>query len=124
MDDFKWVTPSIYTKGVLKLRRNHIAAMIGYQMLVHGGIDEDGNYLNDSFYLSFNPIKWSKVIISNEREAPHLAYHAAAMVLPMDLVISTKTNVYNLPMTGIGGLKLSSLRVRNKQFNISIRLNI
>ena len=84
----------------LKLRRNHVACLVGSQMFIHGGIDEDGNYLCDSFLLSLNNNKWAKVKINNFRRniiLPKLAYHSCCLVVPYEIQIHPRFNIYKIP---------------------------
>ena len=97
LEDRNWISPPLQTKMVLKLRRNHIAKSIGHHMLIHGGISEDDEYLNDCFVLNFSPIKWQSLSINPDSEAPTLAWHSACLVLPSDQLYSNKLNIYKLP---------------------------
>ena len=84
----------------LKLRRNHVACLVGSQMFIHGGIDEDGNYLCDSFLLSLNNNKWAKAKINNFRRniiLPKLAYHSCCLVVPYEIQIHPRFNIYKIP---------------------------
>ncbi len=74
-------------------------------MFVHGGISEEGDYLNDCHLLNFHPIKWTKCVMkkgSNEEEkSPILSYHTCCLVLSDDLN-NIKLNVYNIPFLKSG----------------------
>ena len=99
----------------LKLRRNHIACLVGQQMLVHGGIDEEGEYLDDTFLLSLgNTYKWSKGKFSNfnkRHRFPKLAYHSCCLVIPSELQKHPKFNIYKFPEIPIGSI---NSRIREK----------
>ena len=55
-----------------ELRRNHIAELMGSQMIIHGGISDNNEILNDIFLLNFNPIKWNVVSINPYTPGPKL----------------------------------------------------
>jgi hypothetical protein len=103
LEDRQWSTPSLFTKGTLKLRRNHIAIVIGHHMFVHGGISEEEEYLSDSFILTLSPsLKWNPCAISSDFEPPTLAWHSVCLVLPSDQRNNPKTNIYKIPEQNIG----------------------
>ena len=64
---------------------------------MHGGISEDGNYLNDCYNLNLIPLKWNILPILNENESPHLASHSACLVLQSELLNNPKLNIFKLP---------------------------
>ena len=86
-------------------------------MLVHGGISEEGEYLNDSVILSFVPLKWHHCVLSKYIEipdskdlflfnpelsslncaAPALAYHSCCLVLQSEVKVNNKFNIYKYP---------------------------
>lgn len=107
-----WSTPIVYTKATLRLRKNHIAELIGNQMFIHGGISEDNDYLDDCFILNLSQMKWQTLFIDDRVEGPALAGHTSCLVLPHDIKYSNRINIYKLPEQSIG--KLSVDRVNNK----------
>jgi hypothetical protein len=66
-------------------------------MLVHGGQNENNEYLNDTYLLSFSPVKWHVANIHDDTKGPYLAGHASAFVLPSEMKLSHKMNVYKYP---------------------------
>ena len=84
-------------KPFFPLRRNHISCMIGSHMFIHGGISDKGEYLNDSYILNLNPIRWSSLIFSKYTIHPKLAYHSCALVVSSDIRESIKFNIYHFP---------------------------
>ena len=78
-------------------RRNHIAAFIGAQMLIHGGINENGKVLNDSYLLNINKLKWNKCIIDKNCYWPKLYGHASSLVIPLACLLNPKFNIYSFP---------------------------
>ena len=92
-----WSSPPILTSSFLKLRRHHISCLIGQQMLIHGGISETGEYLNDMILLNLNPYKWVPCPISSYSENPTLAMHSCALVVQNDIKNSIKFNIFKFP---------------------------
>ena len=92
-----WNAPPLLTANYLKLRRHHISCVIGQHMLVHGGISETGEYLNDCYLLSLNPYKWVSASIAPYCENPTLAMHSCALVVQSDIKNSSKFNIYKYP---------------------------
>ena len=78
-------------------RRNHIAIFIGQQMFIHGGINENGNVLNDSFLLNVNQLRWSKCNIDKMCHCPKLFGHACSLVIPTIYLYNPKFNIYSIP---------------------------
>ena len=71
-----WSTNN-YNYFLFKIRRNHIACLIGSQMLIHGGVDENDEILDDSYLLNLtNNLIWSKTSIMPILIPPKLAYHS------------------------------------------------
>jgi len=71
-----------YLKGhgdLVEPRRNHAAVIVGKHMLIHGGIDNKGMYLNDLMIFNLNTYKWQ---VADERNAEHtgIAFHKACPV--------------------------------------------
>lgn len=102
LEDRTWSCPVLYTKSTLKMRRNLVSCAIGQHMLIHGGISEDEEYLNDVYLLQFTPLKWVSVSLNTESENPTLAWHACCLVLPSEQMFSPKLNIYKLPEVGVG----------------------
>lgn len=126
----RWHSPSVYTKSLMKMRRNHIAVLVGQLIFIHGGLSEDNEYLNDSYLLSFSPLKWNvcsiktniniyktaeENIISSSSincSPPNLVGHAACLVLQNDIRKNPKFNIYKYPESNSNNL--SSLKTNYK----------
>ena len=109
-----WLTNS-YNYFLFKLRRNHIACLIGSQMLIHGGIDEDGQILDDTYLLNLNNnnnnnFVWSKASIMPILIPPKLAYHSCCLVITSDILYSNKFNIYRIPNSFIAKKLNSHIR--------------
>ncbi len=90
-----WFSP--LEKPFFPLRRNHISCMIGSHMFIHGGISDKGEYLNDSYILNLNPIRWSSLTFSKYTIYPKLAYHSCSLVVSSDIRESQRFNIYHYP---------------------------
>ena len=100
IDQNYWETNNYNSTIYLKLRRNHVACLVGSQMFIHGGIDEEGNYLCDSFLLNLNNNIWMKAKINHFRKhitLPKLAYHSCCLVVPYEIQIHPRFNIYKIP---------------------------
>ena len=92
-----WSTNN-YNYFLFKLRRNHIACLIGSQMLIHGGVDESGEILDDSYLLNLtNNLIWSKTSIMPILIPPKLAYHSCCLVITSDIIFNNKFSIYKIP---------------------------
>ena len=80
-----------------KLRRNHIACLIGQQILFHGGVDLENEVLDDCLLLNLNPLKWIKLAINSYSPLPKVYGHAACLVVPSNILIYTRFNIYRYP---------------------------
>jgi hypothetical protein len=105
----QWITSSFNSKNSLELRRNHVADLIGQQMIIHGGLNEDNITLSDTYILNLSPLKWSAVSISEFTAPPALSSHGSAVVLPAEIRYNVRTSIYKFPENGYG--KLTSTRV-------------
>ena len=95
MDNKIWYSPNLKTVNKLKLRRNHISVSIGNQMFIHGGIDEDDNFLKDCYVLNYSPLKWQNINTSDY--IPQLAFHKCCLVLPKSIRKNKYLNIYKIP---------------------------
>ncbi len=108
MDNKMWYSPNLKTFNKLKLRRNHIGVSIGNQMFIHGGIDEDDNYLKDCYLLNYSPLKWQNIITSEY--IPQLAFHKCCLVLPKSIRKNKYLNIYKIPEEN----NLNTINIMNK----------
>jgi hypothetical protein len=82
-------------------------------MFIHGGINENGEYLNDSFLFTFYPPRWTQCVIIDSNNSPYLAGHAACLVLPTEIKYHSKMSMYKLPELGYG-------KFNSKVYNIKL----
>ena len=85
-------------------RRNHIAELVGNELIIMGGINENNEILNDvhSLNLNFpNGIKerWKEVDITNagDVETPYLFGHASALAVQAVVARYNKFSIYKYP---------------------------
>ena len=116
LKDKEWKAPMNYSSNVLKPRKNHIAEVLGNQMIIHGGVDESGNILGDVYSFNFETCKFVPIYLSdfyvlnsgynnnanntylnnvNNSNSPERAWHSSAMVAPYDLKFNNKNFLYN-----------------------------
>ena len=83
---------------LFKPRRNHIACLIASQMIIHGGVDETGDILDDSYILNLtNNLVWSKTAIMPIFIPPKLAYHSCCLVVTSELLYNSNFSIYRIP---------------------------
>ncbi len=95
--DDTWYFPTVYTKSILPLRRNHIAETFSNFMIIQGGLNDEGSFLNDTYIFNYIQLKWLELTIDDSLEFPYAAYHAACFILPKELKNTTKLSIYKLP---------------------------
>ena len=87
-------------------RKNHIAELIGCQMLIHGGLNENNEVLNDCYYFNINQLKWSVTPISKTTPSPRLYGHTSCLVIPKEYYNHHKLTVVSYPEIEIGNNRL------------------
>ena len=98
----KWIKPNIINKNYVPQRRNHIAELIGNQLVIMGGIDEDDNILNDTYFINLSTIetgkgRWHELSISSNTPGPYLFGHSSSFVFKKLLLKDNKLSVYQYP---------------------------
>lgn len=98
LDDNVWYSPVISSKNAPRPRRNHVAELIGNQMIIHGGINENGEIANNCYLLNLTPpLKWLKISVSSFETGPFLYGHASALVVPQVIRNSYRFSLYKYP---------------------------
>ena len=96
----------------VKFRRNHIGIGIGSTMFIHGGIDDDGNYLNDMWIFDCLKYKWSPLIYRNLIKIPKIAYHSSTLVIKnKSLFYHKDLNIYKFPESSISKGKIGKVKI-------------
>ena len=78
-------------------RKNHIAELVGNQMLIHGGINENNQVVGDCYYLNLTQLKWGACPIIRTTPSPRLYGHSSVLVLPKEYYASNKLSIFNYP---------------------------
>ena len=78
-------------------RKNHIAELVGNQMLIHGGINENNQVVGDCYYLNLSQLKWGACPIIRTTPSPRLYGHSSVLVLPKEYYASNKLSIFNYP---------------------------
>ena len=78
-------------------RKSHIAVFVGPQMLIHGGINEEGKTLDDSYLFNMHLLTWNKCIINKICQYPKLWGHSSCLVIPSQILYNPKFNIYSFP---------------------------
>ena len=85
-------------------RRNHIAELIGSDLVIMGGINENNDILNDVYSLNLNfpngiKERWKEVDIVNTMnvETPYLFGHASALAVQSAVAKCNKFSLYKYP---------------------------
>ena len=87
-------------------RKNHICELIGSQMIIHGGLNEINEILNDCYFLNLNQLKWSISSINKSTPSPKLYGHSSCLVLPKEYYQSHKLTIYSYPDMEIANNRL------------------
>ena len=86
-------------------RRGHIAQLIGNNIFYHGGITDDGEVLNDCFFLNLNSYKCFFCAVSDKFFSPKLYGHTSCLILPKEYN-EKKLDIYFFPEVEITNTKI------------------
>ena len=87
-------------------RKNHIAELIGNHMLIHGGLNESNEILNDCYFLNLNQLRWGVCFINRNTPSPRLYGHTSCLVLPKEYYQSHRLTIYSYPEMETGSNRL------------------
>ena len=87
-------------------RKNHIAELIGNHMLIHGGLNESNEILNDCYLLNLNQLRWGVCFINRNTPSPRLYGHTSCLVLPKEYYQSHRLTIYSYPEMETGSNRL------------------
>ena len=107
-------SPLFPNKNFPILRRNHICELIGNYMIIHGGITENNEILNDIFLFNINIFNyiinkerdyninisneiWKKLILYPDCKIPYLYGHSSTLVIPNDIINNKDFSIYKYP---------------------------
>ena len=85
------------SKGGPCKRKNHIAELIGNTMLIHGGLDEDEQILDDCYILNLLTLKWFIPVINLNTPHPKVYGHSSCLVVPNSVITNGAFSVYKIP---------------------------
>ena len=85
------------SKGGPCKRKNHIAELIGNTMLIHGGLDEEDQILDDCFILNLLTLKWFIPVINLNTPHPKVYGHSSCLVVPNSVITNNAFSVYKIP---------------------------
>jgi len=115
IDNNSWTMTQLNTSIFLKLRRNHVACLVGQQMFIHGGVDELGEYLDDSYLLNLSgTYRWLKASTIAYGSTPKLGYHSCCLVCPMDIQKNPKFSIYRFPEITITSINQINTQIKEK----------
>ena len=127
-----FTSPYFANKSSPRLRRNHICELIGNYMVIHGGITENNEILNDTYLLNIHLInyhgrdnldnyyegvhyeKWTKLILSPYSLSPFLYGHSACLVIPKEIK-NSKFSIYKFSDISFGFNKKDNNNKNNKE---------
>ena len=78
-------------------RKNHIAELIGNSMLIHGGLDEEDQILDDCYILNLQTMKWSMPVINLNTPHPKVYGHSCCLVVPNSIIMNNSISIYRIP---------------------------
>ena len=78
-------------------RKNHIAELIGNTMLIHGGLDEEEQILDDCYILNLLTLKWFIPVINSNTPHPKVYGHSSCLVVPNSVLTNGAFSVYKIP---------------------------
>ena len=93
-------------------RKNHIAELVGNQMLIHGGINENNQVVGDCYYLNLSQLKWGACPIIRTTPSPRLYGHSSVLVLPKEYYASNKLSIFNYPDVEFANSRIKGCRIR------------
>ena len=85
------------SKGGPCKRKNHIAELIGNTMLIHGGLDEEDQILDDCFILNLLTLKWFIPVINLNTPHPKVYGHSSCLVVPNSVITNSAFSIYKIP---------------------------
>ena len=93
----KKILPSTICGEKPENRKSHIAILIGPQMLIHGGISDEGRVFDDTCLFNIHTLTWTRCIIDKICHRPRLWAHACSLVIPRNILFNPKFNLYLFP---------------------------
>ena len=96
----------------IQWRRNHIGIGIGNTILIHGGINDEGDYLDDLWLFECLKYKWTKLSYRSLIKIPKNAFHSGVLVIKnQDLLFHNDLNIYKFPEGSISKNKGNKIKI-------------
>ena len=95
---------------------NHISHLVGSQIIIQGGVDEDNKVLNHCFIMNLNPFKLVYCSIDINYQPPYLHGHCDAMGILSNMLNNLQMTVYKMPEMSFG--KSVNLKLKEKGWYI------
>ncbi len=93
-------------------RRNHIGIGIGNNILIHGGINDNGDYLNDLWIFECFKFKWNTLSYKSLIKIPKIAFHSGVLVIKnQDILYHNDLNIYKFPEGSISKSKGNKIKI-------------
>ena len=93
-------------------RRNHIGIGIGNNILIHGGINDNGDYLNDLWIFECFKFKWNHLSYKSLIKIPKIAFHSGVLVIKnQDILYHNDLNIYKFPEGSISKSKGNKIKI-------------
>jgi N-acetylneuraminic acid mutarotase len=89
-------------------RKHHCSSIVGKHMLMHGGLNQRNNLLNDSAILNLSKQKW-KIVNLKGNGPGFCAFHTAVTVLDVDQ--RNSSSIYKVQPSRINSVKLPGIYV-------------
>lgn len=112
----KFVDKTHVGKERWQYRYGHISKLVNNQIIVHGGINEEGKVLNDTFLISLTPFKLLSCKIHVDYCGPFLTGHCDALAIPREILNNPRLGVYKMPDIPFG--KRINLKLKQKGWYI------
>ena len=94
----KYYYPLCINSRNVPWRKNHIGIGVGNTLLIYGGINDEGEILNDFWVFEYMKLKWNPLEYRSLIKIPYLAYHSACLVIKSRAVLyHNEFNVYKIP---------------------------
>lgn len=97
LNTLTWSTIKYQNYPVPQKRRNHIAEIVGLQLLIHGGFGYNNKISNDTIVYTFDSMKFTYANLQYNAFSPYLYGHTSCFVVPFDIRLNSRFNLYKYP---------------------------
>ena len=104
--------PKCHNYKIVQWRRNHIGIGIGNNILIHGGINDEGEFLDDLLLFECLKFKWIKLSYKSLIKIPKIAFHTGVLVIKnQDIIFHNDLNIYKFPEGSISKNKRNKIKI-------------